>query len=480
MTLLLRWYRRSPAPYMGNANVGAPSGRRPFALVAAVLVFTAFLHITYAIYMSPKWGYIGFLYRVPSPVPYGTAIAVAVFVAFTLPVRISRTSDMILWLLYGVVVAPTLLISQYNPLLSHERATVLGLNTAACLMLTRVLSRIRPRLYLDRAFMELQRYFPVLVALVIVAVLGDLALTGGLSFNAVGIFGVYQRRADFVVEQNGSLVAGYMAPALFYVIGPTLMGLGIYRRRRLLFVSAGLMEFLLYLSVAYKTILFAIIAIPVVVYALNRPHPPTGARILVWTVGIATIFGQVDQFLGVHFLNDLFVRRFLYIPGVFSSVYGHVFWDAGKTNFHDTVPIFASNSSGDSPARVVGQEFFHNSATNASASLWSHGFGSYGIIGMYVETLVLVLLLWIADDCSQGLPLPICGAIFFMPALAVSQASVFTSIFTHGFLAACVVAVLLQRSDLARGASPTRGASSSRISTHQHFRKSRGHVRTRV
>jgi hypothetical protein len=64
---------------------------------------------------------------------------------------------------------------------------------------------------------------------------------------------------------------------------------------------------------------------------------------------------------------------------------------------------------------------------------------------MLLECLVLITLLWVIDDATRGLPVAISSLMFFMPALALVDGSVFTWPLTDGVLAAVLLAACMPR-----------------------------------
>jgi hypothetical protein len=316
-------------------------------------------------------------------------------------------------------------------------------------------------LHLEYASLGLRRVSAIFCGAFVLGLFGYLAVTGNLSLQFLGIYDVYEKRAQFVELTEGSVISGYLAPIYFNVVGPILMGLGLYYRKYWLFVLGMGLQLVLYTSIAYKTVLFAIAAIVALHLFVSRRRSIPSFQFLAAIVGAGVAVSAAEHLLRSDTLTELFVRRLMFVPGMLHSVYAHVFWDAGKTNFQDALPFVQSAAAGSSAADVVAREFFHGSV-NPSASLWAHGFGSYGFVGMYAETLVLVVMLWLIDDVTKTLPLVLALSVFLMPSLALCEASVFTALLTHAVGAALVVALLTPR-PLRPSTEGSQSASGNRI-----------------
>ena len=118
-----------------------------------------------------------------------------------------------------------------------------------------------------------------------------------------------------------------------------------------------------------------------------------------------------------------------------------MFGSRPKTNFAEVLPL-GDNPYEKAPSLVVGDQIF-GGGVNADASLWMHGYASFGYIGMYGVTILLVGLLWVMDDCTSEAPLPLVCSVFVMPAVAIGEASIFTALLSHGLLVAIGCAFLL-------------------------------------
>jgi hypothetical protein len=59
--------------------------------------------------------------------------------------------------------------------------------------------------------------------------------------------------------------------------------------------------------------------------------------------------------------------------------------------------------------------------------------------------LMCVVLLWAVDDAAEGLPLGFACLTVLMPALALVDSGILTTMLTHGFLATVVLLALAPR-----------------------------------
>ena len=154
-------------------------------------------------------------------------------------------------------------------------------------------------------------------------------------------------------------------------------------------------------------------------------------------------------------LTSLIVRRFLVTPGLLTAGYVQVFDDIDKAQLaHSVLSPFFDYPYAREPPFLVGAAFFDNPETHANANLMADGFANFGYLGMVAACLVCVALLWALDDAAEGLPLGFACLVVLMPALALADSGILTTMLTHGFLAAVVLLALAPRTGWPGPAAP--------------------------
>lgn len=413
------------------------------AIGASVGIYVAVLHLTYQHLISPENGYAGLRYRDPDTFSYAVAISLVAVVAALLPRTIRRPSDFVLWVLFVMAAAPSILLPQYADISSVAQATEIGYAVAGSLLMVRVLVTARPRnlvLHLKLTHKALWQILTVVSLLLYLL----FVLSGALSLRYLNVYDVYAVREQYVSVSSGSVLLGYLLPVQFYLINPAFMGRGLFARRPrpLLFGLFG--QVALYSSTGHKAILFSIPAV-FATYMLFRLRPnPAGHHVLLG-IGLGSAAGAaIDLSSGGTTVTSLFVRRFLVIPGAFTAAYVSIFADRQKANFADVL-FFLDNPYPEGAAKVVGVLFLNSPDVNATVNLWGHGFSNYGYLGMFIEAGLLAGLLWLADAAAHDLPVPVSCVLFLMPAIAIGDTSAFTAILTHGFGAAVLLAAVAPR-----------------------------------
>lgn len=404
-----------------------------------------FLYYSYKLKVSPLFAYQGLTFRQPNPIFYLASVAATALLACVLPRRIAHASDFVLWVLFLMVGAPSILMSQYMTALSPGEACRLGAVVTACLILIRVLTALRPSL--GRLGVIVFPHYWILLGGVSVFIYAYLFLVLGFRVSWVSLKDVYDIRADYATRAASASLLGYLIPIQYNVINPLFIVRGIYARARWLAAVGGFGQFFIYLATGQKSVLFSTLAIVGLARLFGSSPRMRGTRLLTATAVAGLVTFAADQVLNSYIWSSLFVRRFMIVPGALTVAYVQVFKDRPKTNFSDSFAFWLDSPYVDrTPVRIVGEQFVGNAGTNSNVSIFGHGFLSYGYLGMVVVSLLLVGVLWLADLTTRGLPTPVAGLMFFMPTVALASASLFTTMLTHGYIAALLICAAAPRS----------------------------------
>ncbi|WP_133434059.1 hypothetical protein [Aeromicrobium phragmitis] len=430
---------------------------RGIAVAITVSLFAAILHYTYQLKVAPFFAYSGLTYREPNPFNYFIAILITALVALILPQHIERVSDFILWIVYVLAVAPSILLAQYSQTLPPDEATAMGLAIGATMAMAVILLRIGPKWHPNLARMDWGIDFWVLIGGFAFLIYGYMVLTTGLRLQLTALTDVYDLRESFGGRASGDRVVGYLVPVLRNVINPLLIARGIGARRFLPLAAGSLGQLVIYASTGHKSVLFSVPAIIglAMLFRLYRNRPP-GVAVLVAVATTSLLALVLDRITGSLLWTSLLSRRMMIVPGALTAAYVAVFGNRPRQNFADVIPFVDDPYTATSPVNIVGAEFVGNINTAANVNLFGHGYLNFGYLGMFIEGLVLVVLLIIANGATRGLPVMTSCAIFFVPSISFVSASVFTTALTHGFLAAVVVSLIAPSTGWL-GNSPTRG-----------------------
>jgi hypothetical protein len=431
--------------------------------VALMGLYVFLLHYSYRVAVSPDYGYQGLKYREPDSFNYFLAVILTCGLAALLPQRLRKPSDFIQWIMFILTVAPTILVPQYSQILTINDARTLAFVTASCALLIRILSLHPPRQLLPRRLNTTGQGWIIVSIALSISIYLILIISVGVSLDYLSFSNVYSVREDFGSATASIPFMGYLLGLQSNVLNPLFMARGIFYRERALLALGTIGQVVLYTTTGHKSTLMSIVAIAGLALAVRKLQHLSAPRFIAYATSVLVGCLAIDAAAGSKALTGLIIRRVLIFPGILSAAYVSVFQPLTKVQFTDVI-AWKTSPYDTPPSYIVGRDFFGSFETNANAAWIGHGYASLGYLGVLIEALLIVVLLWLADESTKDLPMQIGALIFVIPAMSLASASVTTVIITHGFAAAIIVAWSLPR-DLGQ-AAPKRQTSPTIPSEH--------------
>lgn len=448
-------------PMPPTGRLGRLTSSRRVLLVTVVLgtlVYAALLHYSVEVVFAPLFPYLE--YRSPDALLYAATLALAVLSSVVLPRRMGKPSDTALWIIQVSAALPALLCAQYLTILTEPEAFVFGVHVVGTMVLIRLVCAGMPPITFGHRLQNLGRLFWIALVVYAVAIYGLLVVFAGVQLRFVGLLDVYDLRSDFESHAAAIPLMGYLLPLLYNVVNPLLAGRGLFTRNWALFAAGMGGQVLLFLAAGQKSVLFSTVFLAGLAFLYRGRRIPSGA-LLITVITVGSLLALLaDRVTGTIYASSVFIRRFLILPGALAAAYVDIFSRLPQTSFGDSVLRFLGNpyAEGPTPAHIVGQLYIGHAETSANVSIFGHGYLSWGYPGMYLEGLTLGLMLWLIDRAAVGLPAKVGALMVVMPSIAVSSASIFTSILTHGLAGLVVLLAMTPREGWERpsGAQPTR------------------------
>ena len=362
---------------------------------------------------------------------YAIVLALCVWIAGSL-YRRWRPSGIVPVLYFVVVMIP--LSSQYG--LADAPAILLYAAAGSIALLTTV-TELHPRIKVPKPSRDIL-YIAITGLFAISAyVYGWLTFTGGLGRINWNLLALYEVRAKYV-QSLGPLM-GYFVPWQAYVIN--ICGL-VYALRQRNYWLLGLVvvaQLLLFGMTGHKSFLFAPCLAGGVYLVWQRRNA------IFWTIigAFLLALASYGYFLiaGNEFVPSLFVRRLFFVPARLHVLYYDFFSQPGHPLYMLSDSILRGileNPYGMPMPRLIaltywGREFWPDVGYLGDA------YGNLGLIGMFVFSAFLGVVLRIVDSVGSHLPPHFVAAAIAMPALALTESALFTSLLTHGLILAVLM-----------------------------------------
>lgn len=417
--------------------------RKIVVIPAAIALYAVIIHWVYRDTLAPLFGYAGYEYQAPSHPVFPIAVwLITVIAGWFLPARISKPSSLILWVLFTVMLAPSLLLSPYIGSLSEGRSVAVSCGLAlAFIAVCLGVHRSKP------AEGFLKRPSATTFWLVVIGFSGFvyayLAITAGLSFRFHSFEDVYDIRSEYVNELEAAGLLGYLVSTQANVVNPLIMARGIHARKPVILLVGALMQLVLYSVTGFKTILLSMAAIAILVIIFRRNAAPRGAVFLWGASGVVVVAAAVDAWRDSIIWTSLFTRRFLVTPGRLSNLYFEFYGDKPAHMLSGTafIPKF-NNDYEYGPSRTISLWVTGSETTSMNANFFANGFSQFHWAGVFGAALILIVYLRVLDRAAVGIPVSATALIVVMPAITLSNTAIYTAMLSHGLVVALICLAL--------------------------------------
>jgi hypothetical protein len=404
-----------------------PNSRATVVLLCMAYV-AAFIFV-YARVIVPTWAYEGFrAMSSPSRVALGALLAIAP--SLWIPVRMVRPSVLVYWLLYLLVVVPVCIVPVY---VLAGQSGPLWLAASIVLMFTAAAAVYRaPLLRLPR--LRLKNYeFGVILTLLSAVSYALLIKTFGLHIQFLSLSDIYVIRTEFQETlQQSSPVVAYAIGWQAYVINPLLMAAGLTNRRVSWVIISIAGQLLIYSISGFRSVYFSVILMPYLLWTM-KDRKLFAVKLASTWLGIFLFAGALKLLGWSQALVALVGERMTAIPGLLTAYYYDFFSSHPKVMLgHSIFKNLVDYPYAVEPRRLVGYMYFHDVGMSANANLWADAYANFGYPGTVCFTALLAAVLWLFDSAASGRDLRIAALSIALPAMALANAGLLTSLLTHG------------------------------------------------
>lgn len=403
------------------------------AFATALAGFIAALEVTYAAFMAPRFGYLGYVYNEPDRIWMLASFLVLLVVAMLLPQRLDRVSGFAVWFLYAAILVPVVMVPLFGSTRPPGDTFLFGLYCSVIWALIALAVRWAPTQVVPIRTQGARILWIVVASLSVVTYV-YIHQIFGLSFNVMSVFDIRDTRLEYRDQIIPTVpLLGYLITNQGNVINPFLMAVGAARGRWEMVLLGVAGQIVLYSTTGYKTVL---ISIPIcillaVIFKYRKSFAGItvvfAATMLVWVSII------IDRIASIGLVDILVSRVFLtagYLMPLYRDVYDESPWALWAYSF--LAPLVESPYD-TSPGFQVARETIGRPDIQLNGSLFADGYANLGLAGIAVEATALVAILLIVDSASRGLPLALTVPVAVIPIFSLANGSPFTGLLSFGF-----------------------------------------------
>ncbi|MDL2343003.1 hypothetical protein QOL99_02440 [Deinococcus sp. MIMF12] len=431
----------APSPAKTTSLAGAVSLSR-LLTVLLILTYVGLFHLIYSLQISPSFAYMG--YTLNPAISQEQWLVMALFVILpSLFLRLDgrRPSNFIILLLYVLVYVP----AQYMFTVLNLTFHGVLLNRAMLLLGMAIITAVSARplsIGFDRSVSI--GVFRAVLMLVFGVLFLVVASQFGFRLNLVNILDVYDIRSDYKDEiGEAGLAFAYAVPYLG-VVSAFMVGYGLVKRFIPFLLMGSLSLLYIFGTTGQKSMLFSVLLLIGVslLYRINIQKLGQNL-VLSMIVFLIAVFG-FDLWSGGILASSLFVRRLILTPGLLTTYYMDFFSvnppaQLGHSFLSDIFPYPYDLR----PAYLIGREYFNSPSMSANANMFADSYSNFRELGIIGFSIVLGAILSLVDGYSRRSSSPVVVVVgMALPAFALTNSALFTSLVTHGMIFAIVLTYL--------------------------------------
>lgn len=405
---------------------------RRFNLFMGVFSYLFLLHWTYVDIISPNFSYLKYTYSSPSVSLIMTVWGMALIPSFWLPIKRTRPSQSVYWLLYLLVLVPTMIIPLYTLEIAFKQLLtfdiVLLLSFAFLGLIYKIPLLVFPRIRISPfffwfGFISISLLFYIYIIKVF-----------GLQFHLLSFLEVYQVRSEYAdtLSESGVL-SSYLIDWQANVLNPFLMIFGLIIRKYSLLFFGILGQWMIYSITGYKAVFLSALFIFLLLLAQRKEGKKFGIYTVWGLAAIVLISYLIDVSTQTNWATSIFVRRLMVTPGLLTGFYFEFFSEHPHALLaHSIFEGMITYPYTLNPPNLIGYMYWGNSNTSANANVWADAYANFGLWGIFCFTIILGIVLWTYDCLSSDKNPLMTSLLLGMPALTLVDSALLTTIYNHG------------------------------------------------
>jgi hypothetical protein len=364
--------------------------------------------------------------------------------------------------LYILVYVPTMIVPIYSLTVDRELWYFLASIAVSFLLLGTVYAL--PLIRLPRFRLSPQLYWGLVAALSIACYV-IIFLRFGFKIRVVSLASVYDLRGAYRDElaTNGRGVAYAMAWQ-GNVLNPMIVAYGLTHRRPLFVIIGFFGQMALFSITGLKGVLFSTMMLALIFVAFGSIGRWFGINSIWGSTFLVMVSVMTDFLRDSTIMVSLFVRRLIITPGLLSGFYFDFFSTNEMARYaYSFLSPFFEYPYDATPPFIIGLNYFHNAETSANANIWADAFSSFGIAGVLTISLILASIFWLLDCLMADTDIRMAVLMLGLPAIALSNSSLFVTFVTHGLGLVLLLAFLMPKIRVEDHGNPSRVVSHSKF-----------------
>lgn len=438
---------------MSDHPVSAKSAQRPneaggFLIgLACILIYSFLYYYIYRTEIFPTWEYLGFRMYAKDNVGLYAGIFLISASYFTMPRRVAKASDHLLWLLYALAFIPieiTLGISGTIQNVPVYQVSLFGSFSIAVLMVASMEERSwsAQRTVADTYAPTRTRGPKISHVLLIFSIVSVLLLAA--QFHSImsfaGMTEIYEQR-DRVSNYGINALSGYLILWLTYAISPLLLLYGIFSKR-IIYIFLSIVSVLIIYSITASKAALIILLFCLCIYFLRRTAFKRVPYIVIFLPAIPLIllylFNTLSGGTGLpilRYLLDVVVVRGVAVQAKNFVLYAEFFSHNPLTYYSHVTGIswIIQNPYSVPLGQVISAYATGSYDGNSNAGIWStDGLAAAGNVGIILVGIMLGIFLRFLNMLTKDVDYTFASVVVVPLVMLMVNVSMFTTLASGG------------------------------------------------
>ncbi len=400
---------------------GATLGNRRLELIALCLAYRVFLDIVYIFWVSPIYGYMGFISET-NYVNFILSYIVMLMVLTFIPASQNKISYMILQLHLTVTFIPITTVYAFT-----NKSTTFFAMMMVCFFTQVVLLNVLPDLKLPKV------YAGKILFWIVVLVFSTITVSYMLKTYKINIVALLDLSSVYKIRENNPESANimkYLITWQYRVINPSVMILALRKRKKSIFLGAIGLQVLIYLMIAHKEVLFSIFLIWVMLWMSKKRY--TFIKFFIIFLFTLTIL-SILLYIVFNFLMPFGAGpvRLLYIPAI-TKFWHYEFFSINRKLYYSE-GLIGKIFGIEYPYSVPSGFLVSDPTNNANTGYIAYAYDNAGFLGMIIISLFFVFILKFVDAIIKNDNKMLAFSFFVYPMIILNDVDLFTLLLTGGF-----------------------------------------------
>ena len=409
--------------------------------IISTIIFRIVLDAIYIVYVSEHYDYLGFIYA-PSPSALFLSYLMLMITSSIVPLSLTLPSKFMTAFLYLVsyVPATTLMAIGGFPFLPTFWLTLALLFLC---YLSRTNVHLRP-VYLP--FARGKNYFILFVTILFIGALVSLLISFGYRFPALD-FDVYVARAEFTESlAEGNPLVGYVLIWQGSIIAPFLAVWAAMNRKIIILVLVILSQFYVFAIGGHKSLLLSIFFGFWTYIGVRYFRDRLIMYLIASFLMMSGLSAAADYALfGTPIVTSNLTQRLFFTPASLYYFYYDFFRSEPMTLLAQNIVFrWISEYTYDMPIpNLIGSIYYSSQEASANANMWADAYASFGVVGMFLYTFLLWLIMKVIDAASYRKNPSFVYVLIAMPLFSLTNTGLPTALLSFGMLFSIILILLL-------------------------------------